>query len=317
VTDAVQLPDLPDEPVRAFLAAFRAEPDSDVPRLIFADWLEERGDPRGEMIRLSCRLERLPPDSPEWPALEERLNAWRWGSMLEAWLGELPEPNLDILDVDRGLLVASVYAPWGDEHFREQDQPRFAACARQGWLGRVRFQGGAETFSMLAGGCWPTLLTADVLCLSAHRKAHIRDRDLAELPLIPNLVELDLGECHAVSSSGLAALHGCGRLESLELAGDELTDAGLVHLGALPGLQELRVFDAGALTDAGMNVLGCRMRGLRRLLLDGAQQVTDLGLRCLTALTELRELTLYDWPRLSKEAITEVRRALPRCRIKP
>lgn len=38
-----------------FLAAIEAEPDNDEPRLIYADWLSERGDPRGEFIVLQCR----------------------------------------------------------------------------------------------------------------------------------------------------------------------------------------------------------------------------------------------------------------------
>lgn len=46
-----------DEP---FLRAIAADPDDDVPRLIYADWLEERGDPRSEFIRLQCELAQLP-----------------------------------------------------------------------------------------------------------------------------------------------------------------------------------------------------------------------------------------------------------------
>ncbi len=41
---------------RNFLASICAEPDSDLPRLVYADWLDEHGDPRGEFIRLQCRL---------------------------------------------------------------------------------------------------------------------------------------------------------------------------------------------------------------------------------------------------------------------
>ena len=37
-----------------FLAQIKAHPDSDEPRLIFADWLEEHRDPLGEFIRLQC-----------------------------------------------------------------------------------------------------------------------------------------------------------------------------------------------------------------------------------------------------------------------
>jgi uncharacterized protein (TIGR02996 family) len=40
----------------AFLQAIRDRPTEDGPRLIYADWLDERGDPRGEIIRLDCTL---------------------------------------------------------------------------------------------------------------------------------------------------------------------------------------------------------------------------------------------------------------------
>ncbi|HEU0034605.1 MAG TPA: TIGR02996 domain-containing protein [Kofleriaceae bacterium] len=36
----------------ALLAAIRANPADDKPRLVYADWLQERGDPRGELIAL-------------------------------------------------------------------------------------------------------------------------------------------------------------------------------------------------------------------------------------------------------------------------
>jgi uncharacterized protein (TIGR02996 family) len=39
-----------------FLKRILEHPDDDAPRLVFADWLEERGDPRGEFIRLQCAL---------------------------------------------------------------------------------------------------------------------------------------------------------------------------------------------------------------------------------------------------------------------
>jgi uncharacterized protein (TIGR02996 family) len=44
------------------LAAVVAEPDLDGPRLVLADWLTERGDPRGPLIQLQCELARLAPD---------------------------------------------------------------------------------------------------------------------------------------------------------------------------------------------------------------------------------------------------------------
>lgn len=42
-----------------FLEAIRAAPDDDAPRLVYADWLSERGDPRGEFIVAQCTIARL------------------------------------------------------------------------------------------------------------------------------------------------------------------------------------------------------------------------------------------------------------------
>jgi uncharacterized protein (TIGR02996 family) len=48
---------MPDE--QSFLDEIIANPDDDVPRLIYADWLEEQGNPRGEFIRVQCELAML------------------------------------------------------------------------------------------------------------------------------------------------------------------------------------------------------------------------------------------------------------------
>lgn len=40
------------------LAAVLADPSDDAPRLVLADWLTERGEPRGELISVQCQLAR-------------------------------------------------------------------------------------------------------------------------------------------------------------------------------------------------------------------------------------------------------------------
>ena len=56
-----------------FLRAIAAAPDDDLPRLVYADWLDEHGDPdRAEFIRAQCELARLPDDDPRRPGLEDR-----------------------------------------------------------------------------------------------------------------------------------------------------------------------------------------------------------------------------------------------------
>jgi len=53
----------------AFLRSAVADPDDEAPRLIYADWLDERHDPRAAVVRLAERLRHLDGES----AADERL----------------------------------------------------------------------------------------------------------------------------------------------------------------------------------------------------------------------------------------------------
>src|SRR5262245_39324456 len=79
---------MPDD--EACLQAILANPDDDLPRLVYADFLDERGDPRGEFIRMQCELAGLPPDDGGQRKLEaperERLRAHRG-----EWSGDLAD----------------------------------------------------------------------------------------------------------------------------------------------------------------------------------------------------------------------------------
>src|SRR4051812_21177794 len=58
---------------RAFLDDIGANLDDDAPRLVYADWLEDNGQPhRAEFIRLQCRLARMSDWDPDRLALEMR-----------------------------------------------------------------------------------------------------------------------------------------------------------------------------------------------------------------------------------------------------
>lgn len=78
---AVAAPELPAELVEAIRArlasspsdareetvlreAVYAHPDDDTPRLVYGDWLTERGDPRGELIAVQLERRRAGPDAP-------------------------------------------------------------------------------------------------------------------------------------------------------------------------------------------------------------------------------------------------------------
>jgi uncharacterized protein (TIGR02996 family) len=79
----------------AFLSAIRTQPTDSTSRLVYADWLDERDDPRGEYLRLLCaatgwakaaesrerivaRLQELRAEfDPEWLAVVQHGVGWR------------------------------------------------------------------------------------------------------------------------------------------------------------------------------------------------------------------------------------------------
>src|SRR5438477_13205900 len=71
-----------------FLAAIRAAPDDDAPRLIYADWLDEHGQPeRAEFIRVQIELAKSPADGRHSARLKKREK-----QLLEEFEGEWTEP---------------------------------------------------------------------------------------------------------------------------------------------------------------------------------------------------------------------------------
>jgi uncharacterized protein (TIGR02996 family) len=62
------------EDEQSFLQAIRERPDDTALRLVFADWLEEQGDPRGELIRTLHALTRSV-TVPDRERLEVRLRS--------------------------------------------------------------------------------------------------------------------------------------------------------------------------------------------------------------------------------------------------
>jgi uncharacterized protein (TIGR02996 family) len=76
-----------------FIRSIQEDPSDDSARLVYADWLEERGDVRAEYLRAELALARLPAGAPEAPALRSRL--WRaWGAVEPAWLAVFTQPRL-------------------------------------------------------------------------------------------------------------------------------------------------------------------------------------------------------------------------------
>ena len=76
---------------RALLGAVLEAPADEAPRLVYADWLEERGDPRGAFLRAEAAASRLPRDGPAFAAAERALRAQAAG--LDAvWVARVSRP---------------------------------------------------------------------------------------------------------------------------------------------------------------------------------------------------------------------------------
>lgn len=75
-----------------FLAAILADPRDDLRRLVYADWLDERDDPRGPFVRLHLALRAAGPDHADRGPAEDELGRLRAG-LDPAWLAVV-EPEL-------------------------------------------------------------------------------------------------------------------------------------------------------------------------------------------------------------------------------
>ena len=73
----------------AFLRAVAEDPGDECIRLIYADWLEERGDPLGEFLRTRCRLANLPAGDKDRKGLVERERVL-WAKHGATWRKALP-----------------------------------------------------------------------------------------------------------------------------------------------------------------------------------------------------------------------------------
>ena len=78
-----------------FLSAIRAAPDEEPTRLIYADYLEERDDPRGELLRLDARLAEPDLSCAEFDALRDRAKRVRdaLSTKNRKWLSVVDAPD--------------------------------------------------------------------------------------------------------------------------------------------------------------------------------------------------------------------------------
>ncbi|MBS1148696.1 MAG: gala protein 1 [Myxococcaceae bacterium] len=278
----------------ALLEAISAAPELDAPRLVYADWLEEQHDPRGELIHLQIAQARLRPRSAEFTRLQRRIDTL-WAAGQHRWapkVASLDPGHFCEWSFTRGFATAVHTVPAA---FVDAMDAFFAAaplleevqldCGRlgplalepMGWLERM--------FAVPAFGRVRTLRLqslndagAVVLCGLARVNA-LRQLELARTNLGVATYQV-LGSRHS-------SLRSLGRLE-LRMA--NARDVSLEHLFALPWprLQGLRVANE-VVGERGMRAIteGGKLPALTQL--DLSWSVTG-GTRSMQALAACRTL---------------------------
>jgi len=214
----------------AFLQDILAHPDDDVPRLIFADWLEEQGDAasaaRAEFIRIQCRLAtvHLWP-SPPWQEDLER----RQQQLLEEYGDEWVRP------IRRLILAWEFHRGFIDEvtlftgMFLAHDTRLFRSAPIQRL--HLRYNGGINRlpFSVPALADSEHLRCLNSLTLDNH---HLETRDVRALVVseqLPRLTSLSLAH-NRIGDGGirtLAASPLLSRLTHLNLCHNDFGPAGV------------------------------------------------------------------------------------------
>jgi uncharacterized protein (TIGR02996 family) len=312
----------------AFIQAVLADPDDDTVRLVFADWLEERGDPRAEFIRVQCELAKLTADreraaliSLGYPLLAE--HAGVPGALVRDWLVRndyyriqrahtdfihlpenekrlslriqelLSEHQMTWVGPIRNWVVSETYRMMGDEHDRG---PRWQF--RRGFLESVIME--PAVFLTVAEHLFPLAPIQEVTFLYPRG-------DLSALmasPWLENLKKMTYTDeelrGHSLGPGNiqvLAASPYLSRLVILELYAQGIRDAGVQALAAAPSLKHLAVLELGrnGIGDVGVQALAAspNCAGLLALHL-GENDIGDSGVRALADSPYLTHLASLD-----------------------
>jgi uncharacterized protein (TIGR02996 family) len=234
--------------LRGLLAACKADPDDDGLRLILADWLEERGDPRGTLVRLQVERSRLP----EWDARQADL-ARREAALVRrhraAWLGPLAARCAGET-FRRGLVTAEV------DGGAPIDGAGLAGSPEWEWVEGVVFDQPPSARAALES---PLSAGAPRLEVGYPRDVPWEADWLDALSGLPRLTHLRLDHVRLNDGTAaeLARSPHLGRLTSLEVIGGYPGNPGLVSLLSSPHLPRLRrlVIEFANITAAGLEPL--------------------------------------------------------------
>jgi len=217
---------------------------SDADYLVYGDWLQGLGDPRGALIAIQAA--RRATDTPALAAAEAALIAAHGEALLGVARVLEPPPQIEWhLGFWRTLTVGS-----GDGSVAPALAELLAApSARFLRELRVRGPGGHDRF-VIAARAGETLRALEI----ASEADAIADADLDELRACRRLRTLTLAPCEQVSADGLASLAALRELAHLDLRACAISDAGAARLVGLP-LSTVRFNAIADLGPSGMHAL--------------------------------------------------------------
>jgi uncharacterized protein (TIGR02996 family) len=100
---------------KAFLQEIILHPDDDTPRLVYADWLDEHGDPdRAEFIRIQCELAKGVKDLERRRRLRDWQRTFNRGNGYSVWQADEIGNNRRMIAVCRRGFVELVMMPARD-----------------------------------------------------------------------------------------------------------------------------------------------------------------------------------------------------------
>ncbi len=218
------------------LAAIQAAPDDDAPRLVHADWLQRRGDVRGEFIATQCMLAAMDDERDDEARADLQARQWEiYDEHAAAWLAEVGL-ELGEGEFHRGF-VEEVRVPFSRLNLEQLGR---RAVVRQLWI-IPRADGAAPPgFRKLLE--WPGLELLRDLSLAESRLGVENIGLLVQSPRLCNLRRLDLRDNLAWTKAieMIAGSPILAKLVSLDLGDNYLYDDSVRLLADSPHLAGLR-----------------------------------------------------------------------------
>jgi uncharacterized protein (TIGR02996 family) len=296
--------------------AILATPEDDAPRLVYADWLDEHGQPeRGEFIRVQCAMARIPAHTARWRPLHDRAvrleRDWR-----EDWTGPVQkrvlEAHLRRGFVDGVRLTVDSFKESAEELVKLEPIRVWTFSEVALFFGGRSFHRLATDSSLLAVRALDTgRYQADELVRTLATSRYLSNLRTLIIPnrhptpeaiaslfaAAPRLDELEMSDAYAPGVRDLWRRGAPARLRTLSLVRSHATDLTATQVASAAALVLLEVLrlDANDITDRGAAAIAAtdHLTGLHELSLAG-NPIGDDGARALARSSALRNLRLLN-----------------------